>query len=470
MRLRSKILHISGFNFLLLSVLLRLAPSPSADLSFVILALFATYGKAQAVMSILVSGIFMLLNPALLPSAKLAEIGRYVVLFAALKSALTRKSTDFVNLNRSVSMTVTICLVIFIIFHSLLISEISEISLFKILAWSLTIGILIKCWSGIDPHERYQLEELIFVVLVLIALASVPLLAIGAGREVNGTGFQGVLGHPQAFGIIIGFLGTWSTLTFLDSPTTPMSIIAASSYALVILSGARTAFFSMIVGLLATFIIIPILTRRRLASLLPGLHHPLAIPAALFIILGLIATSSSLEGVLTQFINKGRQFDDLTEAYADSRGKLIEIMLMNIDRNFYSGIGFGIASDPYEMKITRDPIFGIPISAVIEKGALPFAVFEELGLFGFLIFILWMITVTFRASRSGVVPLALTLVFIALNFGESTLFSAGGAGIVGLIFLTWALTGNHEIFTNRNRSNLHSSRQNIQKLIGSDMK
>ncbi len=72
----------------------------------------------------------------------------------------------------------------------------------------------------------------------------------------------------------------------------------------------------------------------------------------------------------------------MLEAYDLSRGSLIDEMWQNITEHPLAGIGFGIGSDPSEMEIERDPVFRLPIGAPIEKGVLPIAVVEELGIIG----------------------------------------------------------------------------------------
>jgi hypothetical protein len=46
-----------------------------------------------------------------------------------------------------------------------------------------------------------------------------------------------------------------------------------------------------------------------------------------------------------------------------------------------------------------------------------------------------------RCTRAGVGQLAVLFVILALNFGEFTLFSAGGMGLLQIVLLGWAVTG-----------------------------
>jgi hypothetical protein len=116
-------------------------------------------------------------------------------------------------------------------------------------------------------------------------------------------------------------------------------------------------------------------------------------------------------------------------------------MWTNIERKPLEGLGFGIASIPELMVVQRDPVLGLPTSAIIEKGVMPVAVLEELGAIGVLLVAAWLWIVLRRCARRGVAPLAVFLVVLFLNMGEATLFSVGGAGLLSMILIAWAATG-----------------------------
>jgi len=72
---------------------------------------------------------------------------------------------------------------------------------------------------------------------------------------------------------------------------------------------------------------------------------------------------------------------------------------------------------------------------------MPFAVLEEVGVPGLLFVATWLWIMLQRCARAGVGPLALLLVILGLNMGEFTLFSLGGVGLLEIILLAWAVTG-----------------------------
>ncbi len=143
---------------------------------------------------------------------------------------------------------------------------------------------------------------------------------------------------------------------------------------------------------------------------------------------------------MQHFITKSGRHDvgGLMEAYNRSRGRLMDAMLANIGEHPLTGIGFGIASDPWHMNVRTDAVFGLPVGASIEKGVTPLMVLEELGVFGAALVALWVVALLRGCARGGLAPLAICLTALLLNMGEATLFSPGGFGLLLLVLLGWA--------------------------------
>jgi hypothetical protein len=116
-------------------------------------------------------------------------------------------------------------------------------------------------------------------------------------------------------------------------------------------------------------------------------------------------------------------------------------MLDNINQNPIEGIGFGVASVPGQMNIQTDPYFNLPIGASVEKGVLPVAITEELGIPGLLLVGAWAYILVKRSSSNGLSALSVSIVALILNLGEAVLFSPGGMGMLTLIFLSYSASG-----------------------------
>jgi hypothetical protein len=210
---------------------------------------------------------------------------------------------------------------------------------------------------------------------------------------------------------------------------------------LVILSQSRTAGIALVLGLGGAIVLAPALAGRSIRSMLPGLRSKRLLWIFLAGAIALIPVLPQLGGLVKDFIGKsGRAgVTTLAEAYDDSRGTLIDRMLENIAAKPFQGIGFGIASHPGSMDIERDPVLGLPISASVEKGVMPLAVLEEVGVIGFVLVALWVGVLLRRSAIRGVAPLAVCTVALLMNLGEATLFSAGGLGLLTLILVSWAV-------------------------------
>jgi hypothetical protein len=135
-------------------------------------------------------------------------------------------------------------------------------------------------------------------------------------------------------------------------------------------------------------------------------------------------------------IGKRGGISHVREAFQDSRGWLIDRSIANFRKNPLTGMGFGLASDPDEVRVNVG-ILGVPAGAGVEKGFLVTGLLEEVGLVGSLFGLLMLVSLFSPVFRPDV-PLpcvCLVLSVILTNLGESTFFSAGGG------MLAWLLVG-----------------------------
>jgi hypothetical protein len=113
-------------------------------------------------------------------------------------------------------------------------------------------------------------------------------------------------------------------------------------------------------------------------------------------------------------------------------------MIANIVEYPMTGIGFGLGSEPLSMNVKY--FKGIPISAPIEKGILPLMVLEEIGIFGFLFFLIWILILSLKAIAISFSSTLILLTILLLNLGEAGLFSPNGFGMLYLILITMSIT------------------------------
>jgi hypothetical protein len=116
-------------------------------------------------------------------------------------------------------------------------------------------------------------------------------------------------------------------------------------------------------------------------------------------------------------------------------------MLDSVKQKPLTGIGFGVPSEGgLSTPIVYDPIFNLPIMATVEKGVMPVAVLEELGIPLGIIVYLWLAWLFVLAARGGAVAFATFSASLAVNAAEAMFFSPGGAGLFFLVIASMAVT------------------------------
>lgn len=420
---------------------LRLSDS-YADLSYLVLAGYALFGRVQAIQALALSLLFTLLNPGFAPEVSLGAEGRYAVLAGAAASVMVRGLLEG-GFRISGPVLATVGLGAFFAVHALLFSQVPGVSVLKAVSWTVAFCTLLSAWRGLDQDTRARLEVQLFGSLALILLISLPLVGYPLGYLRNGSGFQGILSHPQAFGPLMALLGVWAgsrILALRRPPWITIGLLAACLVS-VMLSEARTAGVALVLGLAIGIGAAPILARRSLRAVLPGLGSGRVHLLMALVVAAAVVAAPSVGDRVGEFIAKRSGAQSLAEAYDVSRGRLMQEMETNIQEHPLRGIGFGVASDPAAMVVQRDPILGLPTGAPVEKGVMPLALWEEVGLFGLVLAALWLWMLVRRAARNGAVPLAVLTTILLLNLGEATLFSAGGVGMLQLVLLGWCVSG-----------------------------
>lgn len=440
---------------IIMAVALRLINSGTAEFSYALIALLACFGRKQAIQALLLSWFFTMMSPGIAPEAALSGTGRYIVLLFAAMSVFLR--SGFLRTSAQISWLTLwpILIGVFIAIHSIAFSHFPDVSILKGLSWSVATTTLIAGWRSLSPEEKSALENQVFGSLLLIAILSIPLFVLPLGYLRNGSGFQGVLNHPQSFGPTMAILGAWAGATIISSkkPSWLSVSILGISLIFVISSEARTAGISMILGLFLAICITPVITKTSPRLLFLGVFSKRFQLISVACIIGALIAGPLLAERINSYLGKRTESANLIAIYDASRGTLVRRMIANIEEKPFSGIGFGIASNPHLMEIERDSVFGLPTGAAIEKGIMPLAILEELGIFGFLLIFIWIFTVIVRTTKGGgVKSVAVLLTLLLINMGESMLFSPGGMGLLMLILMTSAVTEKNEFKGNNDHA------------------
>ena len=361
---------------------------------------------------------------------------RYLVIAGGVGSIVTQAAFAR-KWRRDRIVRMTLLLGGFLLAHSILFSHQRTISLLKAILWGVTMVSIVVAWEDLSPGSRYVLARRIYRTLICIAVVSIPLTAFAAGYYRNQLGFQGVLHHPQALGIVMALLGAWAIPSWL-ADRRPRWSLAASAVAvvMVVMSGARTGGFALAIGVSVMLIV---RSRGRLVALIRYV-----VKARVVLLVVTVGSVLTLTGGVLQYIEKRPDVtvdrSTATEIYVRSRGVVILAMIRNILEDPVVGIGFGVPSSRENVART-DGLLGIPTSARVEKGVMPLAVLEEVGVFGLGLVGIWLWMGFRRSVRNGPSAVAVMVTTLAVNLGESILFSPGGTGLLFMVAIGWAISG-----------------------------
>ena len=430
----------SGIWFPVLVLALRFAGASGAYAAYSLLILYALRGPSQGIKALFLSWFLSHLSPGMVVTPPGMEVLRILCLFAALTSAVlaSYKSQNALLMGRTVSGFVlfgAFCLV-----HSVLVSYAPDVSLLKAVSFLvMALALSISWFSRRVDVER--LQGWIFFWLAAIALASAPLLLVPLGYLTNGNGFQGILNQPQVFGMTMALTGAWigGRMLRLRAFSAIDIALAALVILMLFLSESRGAMLAAAGGLVLSYLLARGLSLRTVRSAFKNLRHKrvfLLIACSLFT--GALFFDK-VSGMIERTISKRSDNQTISSAFDASRGALISKSLQNFLANPVLGIGFGVASNPADLKVKREPVFGLPVGASVEKGNMYSAMLEEIGFAGFLVFSGVLVVLLNSICRSGQLEMV-WLFFAALlvNLGEAVLFSPNGIGLLVWIVLLMA--------------------------------
>lgn len=320
------------------------------------------------------------------------------------------------------------------LFSSYIGTDFFYISVLKLFTYFLMSHfILFYFKNGIVDLNRSKVTLISFLNVILISsfiVKGIP--AISFARD--GVGFQGILNHPQGLGIIIGsYCGLLCNKLLTDKDFRWYDFfLFILSLTAVYLSGARTGvisiFVAYLIAVLFRFIFnVNISNRLVRRSILFG--------APVVLLLSFFGST-----VVKDYFLKNSESEDVSGALLVSRGFLIEESMENIRNNFYFGIGFGIAKSPSK-GFSPIKTGGFIMSAPTEKPNLLLAVLEEVGIFSFLLFLIFTIyLIKDMLSNPNENFFAFGgLTAISTNISEMTFFSMGALGLFVWLMIAPAL-------------------------------
>ena len=415
----------------MLFVVLAISPNfINAVLGF--LCIWALVGAKQAIQAVSLSVIIKFLNPALYIFTSETGILTWLVIFLAVVRLLPN-----VKMRHIWFLLPLILFSLVVASLSMFVSPNPQISLFKLFSFSVVVAAILIGMSTASRNTIEAWKLWFFSLTVSVILVSIPTFFFPAvGYHTNGRGFQGILNQPQALGAWLAPVGAW-LLTGLFQIKRQGRVILLSAFVvligLIITTKARTSVAAISLSVATTFILASI--GRKNGFSLSISRGVLAVIFLSFTLAILFLIKPDLSNGIKEFALKGGEAN-IEKSFYSSRGEEIETQWANFLNKPLTGNGFGVYPSGYFPNgIVK--YYGIPISATVEKGFLPTAILEEIGLIGTFVFIWFLISLSKRVTKNSDARwVGLYFACLFVNVGESVLFSVGG---LGLYF--WLLIG-----------------------------
>lgn len=401
-------------------------------LTFIMLGFYSLRGASQVIQSFSIISLLQLINPGIAVISMNGLKWLVIILpFLWIIMHIFDWSSKKTNL---FSLANTHLIFSFLLLPLCLISSFNPIiSTFKLLSFAAGGFTIIKSFELSEFTQEYW-HSWFNTMFVFILLGSLFVFLTPYGYFKNERGFQGIFNHPQVLGVMAGLSSIWF---FSQQKTLVKYASGGVALVLVFLTKARTGLILMVISALLLIFIQSILDKKiRINAAVKTL--------LLFIIIIGVPTFLLLEDstdLLVKFILKRTPESGIIDSFGESRGQLITKSLNNFYQYPLTGIGLGINSDFNFFNSQFSEVLGVPFSAPTEKGFMPTAILEELGIFGGLL------TISYLSIMSINNPLGnsnnyawLFLASLCINLGEFIFFSFGGLGLFQWILIAFCCT------------------------------
>lgn len=309
-------------------------------------------------------------------------------------------------------------------------SSIVVVSLMKLLAFFVGATAVLVIFGRLQAQEIKFFEIwfcALYAAIVTTSIATIPFPNLA--YALNEVGLQGILSHPQTFGAMLAPPCCWAIANVLHRKAPLFSVstaVAAILIVLIVMTQTRTALLAVILGILSTSVAFVFGQRHygRVASLKGSIAK---ISAGVVILVLLAAMVTPIQTAVQHYVYK-RESRTLDEALA-SRSGGVRWQWQNFTERPIAGHGFGVYPGKQFAKDVRT-FMGIPISAPVEKGFLPTALLEEVGILGGFWFVLFVVALSRMVIyKSDIRWVAVMFSCLFVNLGEAVFFSVGGIGM-----------------------------------------
>lgn len=427
-----RIVVVAGAS--LACLLINKAGTPGNLAFFLICGVMFTLRPAAAVAAATLSMIALCANTAFVPKTVAWTFGRFATLFGfAGRFALAGADSRWVTSPPYVALTL-FCLVAG--FCSIASGYYVHIAILKLVSfWVGMTGIMacihtVRC-TRTDTTEWYVAQAGCVCLMCALSLAmgvAANFRGIAIEKGLYNLGFY----HSQTMGPVAAMLIVYVLCVYLFAGHRNRWVCLPIAGALLVflwMTRSRTGMGTLVAGLCVA--LVATFTWRVKRQMRLRLNVSRSTLVVLFVAAAMVFAAADVvsRGQISQkvlgFVAKKSQAVEsvtLDETLASRRG-LVERSYENFRESPIFGIGFQVAKTQYF--VDNATLFTAPV----EKGFLPTAVLEEVGLVGATSFVIFLITM-FRQliSERNIPGLTMFTTFLIMNLGEVTIFGLAGPG------------------------------------------
>lgn len=309
----------------------------------------------------------------------------------------------------------------------------SVLKLIGFLSYATTVIVMTKvAWN----RDREAVRRWYVSVVVFLIVGSLFTFGTASAHVRTTTGFNGLLSHPNGFGMVVGIGVAYLIARAWTEPRISWGVAGICVIGLieVYMTEARGGMLSC---LLALGIFFGLQANPTHSHYRRNLQR--GIVALMVMVPLLLLNWERSHRTAEHFISKSGRASvvSFTEAFEASRGAAIDFHFRLIDQKPYFGHGFQVINSRSpsglleEETVQYDPITGrFPISAAVENGFTYTSTLAENGIIGGLLIYIGLSFVFVPILIKGIhqPEVVLLLGFLLSNTSEATLFSPGGVG------------------------------------------
>lgn len=412
-------------RFVIIGFLLSLIHPVFCGIFFILLLWFFT---RQGVVGC-IKGLLIATTRGILSSAIAVEVSgvastlKWILIFVFSLYILFNQKNEQPNHDQSIiNNNLLILLGIFVVYSitaSFITGSYPVISAFKIISYAIPFFAVIV---GVSiTNHKINWAEYCYLLLTPVVIASAIVIPFNRFKVVNDS-FQGVVNHPNLFGIV----GTIYICFLLNSYYASKNkrqlgakriILLVLTFVMIYLSGSRTGMFSSLVILLVYFVTIN--TRSKVKIVLG-----VAILATVMLVYFSINTNGykGFADSVNKFITKHEE----TNSIFETREALMRASMNKFRNNNFLGSGFGAEY------IRNVKSYEFSMNKTYESGNLYTTLLGDTGILGFGFFVVYMGYILLKSK-----PEKWILFFtpIIVSLGEMAFFSTNNIAIYYFVML-----------------------------------